>query len=95
MQKIAEKLSLREKVGYSLGDTASNLFFQTFIFFLPFFYTDVFGVTAKALITMFLITKIWDAVNDPMMGMIADRTETRWVASLWWICMPRRPRRRS
>lgn len=74
----AEKLSLKEKVGYSLGDTASNLFFQTFIFFITIFYTDVFGISAKAVGTMFLITKIWDAVNDPMMGMLADRTETRW-----------------
>jgi GPH family glycoside/pentoside/hexuronide:cation symporter len=74
----AEKLSLKEKIGYSLGDTASNLFFQTFIFFITIFYTDVFGISAKAVGTMFLITKIWDAVNDPMMGMIADRTETRW-----------------
>lgn len=73
-----EKLTLKEKIGYSLGDTASNLFFQTFIFFITIFYTDVFGISAKAVGTMFLITKIWDAVNDPMMGMIADRTETRW-----------------
>ncbi|MCK4295519.1 MAG: MFS transporter [Candidatus Marinimicrobia bacterium] len=73
-----EKISLKEKVGYSLGDTASNLFFQTFILFITIFYTDVFGISAKAVGTMFLITKIWDAVNDPMMGMIADRTETRW-----------------
>ncbi len=73
-----EKLSLKEKIGYSLGDTASNLFFQTFIFFITIFYTDVFGISAKAVGIMFLITKIWDAVNDPMMGMIADRTETRW-----------------
>jgi len=78
VQIHTEKLSLKEKVGYSLGDTASNLFFQTFIFFITIFYTDVFGISAKAVGTMFLITKIWDAVNDPMMGMIADRTETRW-----------------
>jgi GPH family glycoside/pentoside/hexuronide:cation symporter len=73
-----EKITIKEKIGYSLGDTASNLFFQTFIFFITIFYTDVFGISARAVGTMFLITKIWDAVNDPMMGMIADRTETRW-----------------
>jgi len=73
-----EKLSLKEKIGYSLGDTASNLFFQTFIVFLPIFYTDVFGIPAAAMGTMFLVTRIWDAVNDPMMGMIADRTNSRW-----------------
>jgi GPH family glycoside/pentoside/hexuronide:cation symporter len=73
-----EKISLKEKIGYSLGDTASNLFFQTFVLFITIFYTDVFGISAKAVGTMFLITKIWDAVNDPMMGMLADRTKTRW-----------------
>ena len=73
-----QKISVGEKIGYSLGDTASNLFFQTFIYYMLFFYTDVFGITTKAAGTMFLVTKIWDAVNDPMMGMIADRTKTRW-----------------
>lgn len=72
------RLSLKEKIGYSFGDTASNLFFQTFIVFLPIFYTDVFGIPAAAMGTMFLVTRVWDAVNDPMMGMIADRTNTRW-----------------
>lgn len=78
MQTITEKLSLKEKIGFSFGDTASNLFFQTFIVFLPIFYTDVFGLPAAAMGTMFLATRIWDAVNDPLMGMIADRTNTRW-----------------
>jgi GPH family glycoside/pentoside/hexuronide:cation symporter len=74
----SQNISLKEKIGYALGDTASNLFFQTFILFITIFYTDIFGISAKAVSVMFLITKIWDAVNDPMMGMIADRTETRW-----------------
>ncbi len=74
----ASKLSIKEKVGYSLGDAASNLFFQTFILFLPIFYTDIFGLPAAAMGTMFLVTRIWDAVNDPIMGMIADRTRSRW-----------------
>ncbi len=78
MQPITEKLTLKEKIGYSLGDTASNLFFQTFMLFLLYFYTDVFGLPAAAVGTMFLITRIWDAINDPIMGTIADRTNTRW-----------------
>jgi len=78
MNPEQQKLSIKEKVGYSVGDTASNIFFQTFILFITIFYTDVFGITAKAVGTMFLVTKIWDAVNDPMMGIIADRTNTRW-----------------
>jgi glycoside/pentoside/hexuronide:cation symporter, GPH family len=72
------RLPLKEKIGYSFGDTASNLYFHTFILFLPIFYTDVFGLPAAAMGTMFLITRIWDAVNDPIMGMIADRTNSRW-----------------
>jgi len=91
MNPEQQKLSIKEKVGYSVGDTASNLFFQTFIYYILIFYTDVFGITAKAAGTMFLITKIWDAVNDPMMGMIADRTSTRWGKFrpyLVWIAIP-------
>jgi len=71
-------LSLKEKIGYSLGDTASNIYFQTFIIFMLNFYTDVFGLPAAAVGTMFLMTRIFDAVNDPFMGTIADRTKSRW-----------------
>jgi GPH family glycoside/pentoside/hexuronide:cation symporter len=78
MKAETHKLNVGEKIGYSLGDTASNLFFQTFILFLLYFYTDVFGITAKTAVTMFLVARIWDAINDPIMGMIADRTKTRW-----------------
>lgn len=91
METGTQKLSVREKIGYGLGDTASNLFFQTFIFFLLYFYTDVFGITAAAAGTMFLVTRIWDAVNDPMMGAIADRTNTRWGKFrpyLLWFAVP-------
>ena len=78
MPAETQKLSFKEKVGYSLGDTASNLFFQTFILFLPIFYTDVFGLPAAAMGTLFLFTRIFDAANDPVMGTLADRTNTRW-----------------
>jgi GPH family glycoside/pentoside/hexuronide:cation symporter len=71
-------LSLKEKIGYSLGDTASNIYFQTFMIFLLNFYTDVFGISASAAGTMFLLTRIFDAVNDPIMGTIADHVNTRW-----------------
>lgn len=72
------KLSLKEKIGYSVGDTASNLFFQTIMLFLTYFYTDVFGLPAAAVGTLFLVTRLWDAVNDPIMGTVADRTRSRW-----------------
>jgi len=87
----ARRLSVREKIGYGLGDTASNLFFQTTIYFLLYFYTDVFGITAKTAGTMFLVTRIWDAINDPMMGAVADRTRTRWGKFrpyLLWFAVP-------
>ncbi len=85
------KLSFKEKVGYSLGDTASNLFFQTFMLFLLYFYTDVFGLPAAAVGTMFLVTRIWDAFFDPIIGMISDRTHTRWGKFrpyLLWFALP-------
>ncbi|MGK9367454.1 MFS transporter [Melioribacter sp. Ez-97] len=78
MENNKKYLSLKEKIGYSLGDTASNLYFQTFMLFLMYFYTDVFGLPAATVGTMFLITRIWDTVNDPVMGTIADRTNTKW-----------------
>jgi len=71
-------LKLREKVAYGLGDFASSMFWKLFSMFLLFFYTDVFGISAAAVGTMFLVTRVWDAFNDPIMGLICDRTSTRW-----------------
>ncbi len=85
------KLSLVEKVGYGLGDTASNILYQAWSFFLMVFYTDVFGIPAGAASFMFLITRFWDMINDPIMGMIADRTNTRWGKFrpyLLWMAFP-------
>jgi GPH family glycoside/pentoside/hexuronide:cation symporter len=85
------KLSIREKVGFSLGDAASNIYFQTLISFGTIFYTDVFGLSTGALAWLFLASKIWDAVNDPIMGMLADRTQTRWGKFrpfLLWFAIP-------
>ncbi|MFZ0452146.1 MAG: MFS transporter [Ignavibacteriaceae bacterium] len=70
-------ISLLEKVSYGCGDFASSMFWKLFSMFLLFFYTDVFGISAAAVGTMFLVTRIWDAVNDPMMGVIADRTHSK------------------
>ena len=84
-------LSVKEKVGYGLGDTASNLFWKTFEFFLMYFYTDVFGLSAKSAGTMLLVTRIWDAINDPLVGYLADRTRTAWGSFrpyLVWMAIP-------
>jgi GPH family glycoside/pentoside/hexuronide:cation symporter len=86
-----EKLKFREKLGYGLGDTASNFFFATFNVFLLYYYTDIFGLSAAAVGTMFLLTKILDAVSDPIMGLIADRTNSRWGKFrpyLLWAAVP-------
>lgn len=71
-------LSIREKIGYGLGDMASNFYLGFFGLFLLYYYTDVFGISPAAAATMLLVTKIIDAVSDPAMGLIADRTKTRW-----------------
>lgn len=84
-------LRAKEKFGYSLGDFASNLFWMTFIFYGMFFYTDVFGLPAAMVGTMFGLTKLWDAINDPMMGIISDRTDTKmgkYRPFLLWMLVP-------
>lgn len=72
------KLSVKEKIGYGFGDLASVLYWQTITAYLLYFYTDVFGITAAAAGIMILVSRLWDGVNDPLMGIIADRTQTRW-----------------
>ncbi len=86
-----KKLTLREKIGYGFGDLASVLYWQTFMLYFTFFYTDVFLIPASAAATMFLVSRLWDGVNDPLMGIIADRTETKWGKFrpfLLWLCVP-------
>jgi len=73
-----DKLNFKEKVSYGFGDFACSMFWTLFSMFLLFFYTDVFGITAAAAGTMFLAARLWDTVNDPLMGMLGDRTKTRW-----------------
>lgn len=72
------KLPLKEKLCFSSGEYASSMVWQTLMFFLPIFYTDTFGLPAATLATMFLVVRFFDAFTDPIVGMIADRTKTRW-----------------
>lgn len=74
----SEPLGTREYLGYALGDTASNFFFQTFNIFLTYYYVDVWGIPATALLWMMPIVRLIGAFDDPIMGLIADRTRTRW-----------------
>ncbi len=78
MEKITAKLSFKEKVGYSLGDTASHFVWDMVGFWLLFFYTDVYGISAAAAGTIMLIARFWDMGIDPVIGIISDRTKTRW-----------------
>ena len=91
IQTPAQRLPFREKIAYGFGDLASVLYWQTFMLYLTYFYTDVFFIPAAAAGVMFLVSRLWDGVNDPMMGMIADRTKTRWGKFrpyLLWLCVP-------
>jgi glycoside/pentoside/hexuronide:cation symporter, GPH family len=74
----SDRIPFREKLAYGFGDLASCLYWQTFMVYLMIFYTDVFGISAGIVGTLLLVARIWDGVNDPMMGAIADRTKTRW-----------------
>ena len=67
-----------EKVGYGLGDMSSSMFWKLFGAYLMIFYTDVFGISAAVVGTMFAITRVWDSFFDPIVGVVADRTESRW-----------------
>jgi glycoside/pentoside/hexuronide:cation symporter, GPH family len=85
------RVSLREKIGYGFGDAASSMFWKIFSFYLAIFYTDVFGISAVAAGTMLLVTRIWDTAIDPIMGVIGDRTNTRWGKFrpyLLWVAIP-------
>ena len=83
--------SLSEKIGYGFGDMASSMFWKVFSYYLPFFYANVFGISLVDTGILLLVTRIWDAVSDPMMGIVADRTKTRWGKYrpyLLWVAAP-------
>ena len=71
-------MKLSEKIGYGFGDMSSSMFWKLFSYFLPFFYSNVFGLSLADAGVLMLVTRVWDAVSDPMMGIMADRTKTRW-----------------
>jgi GPH family glycoside/pentoside/hexuronide:cation symporter len=85
------KLSFIEKAGYSAGDAAANFVFMTMILFQSNFYTDVFGISAGVAATIILVARLWDAFFDPLMGVLADRTNTRWGKFRPWILFTATP----
>lgn len=83
--------TLKEKIGYGFGDMSSSMFWKIFSYYLPIFYSDIFGLSLVDAGVLMLVTRIWDAVSDPMMGIIADRTKTRWGKYrpyLLWMAAP-------
>jgi sugar (glycoside-pentoside-hexuronide) transporter len=86
MRQESQKLSVLEKVGYSLGDLAANLVFQTLVTYLAYFYTDIYGLKTEDATLVTLFVGLFAAfVFNPVMGAIADRTSTRWGKFRPWI----------
>lgn len=85
MKSSSQKVSLGEKIGYSLGDGSANLVFQMMMMFQLFFYTDVFGIKATAAGMILLVARIFDAFVDPLVGILSDRTNSRWGKYRPWI----------
>ncbi len=82
---------LKEKIGYGFGDMSSSMFWKIFSYYLPIFYSNIFGLSLVDAGILVLVTRIWDAVSDPMMGVCADRTHTRWGKYrpyLLWVAAP-------
>lgn len=83
--------NIREKLAYGLGDMSSSMFWKIFSYYLPIFYSDIFGLSLSATAFLMLVTRVWDTVSDPMMGIIADRTNTHWGKYrpyLLWMALP-------
>jgi len=86
-----QPLKLSEKIGYGFGDAASSMLWKLFGMYLMFFYTDIFGIPAAVVGTMLLITRLGDAAIDPLIGILGDRTKTRWGKFrpyLLWMAFP-------
>ncbi len=80
-----EKLSLKEKIGYGMGDAGSCMIWSVLALYLTWFYTDVYGLDPAIVGTLFLVIRVFDAFSDPVMGAICDRTRTRWGKFRPWI----------
>ncbi|NIG56719.1 MFS transporter [Chitinophaga sp. Cy-1792] len=82
---MSARIALKEKIGYGFGDMASSMFWKLFGMYLLFYYTDVMGIAAGAVGTMFLVTRIWDTLFDPVVGALTDRTSSKWGKFRPWL----------
>ena len=86
MTSTSQKLSIKEKIGYSLGDLAANLVFQTLMTYLAYFYTDIYGLSpTDSSIIMLSVGLIAAFIFNPIIGAIADRTSSKWGKFRPWI----------
>lgn len=81
----ARKLSAAEKIGFGMGDAACGIVYSSVTMFLTYFYTDIYGLSAAAVGIMFLVTRVLDAITDPLTGLVADRVHTRWGHFRPWL----------
>ena len=85
MNALSQKVSMAEKIGYSLGDCSANLVFQMMMIYQTKFYTDVFGLEGAIAGSVMLIARIVDAFVDPTVGILSDRTQTKWGKYRPWV----------
>ncbi|MFV0344985.1 MAG: MFS transporter [Bacteroidales bacterium] len=84
-------IKLKEKIRSGFGDFASSMFWKIFAMHISYFYTDVAGLTPESVAFMFIMVRLWDGINDPLMGVIADRTSTcmgKFRPYLLWVAVP-------
>ncbi len=92
------RLSIKEKIGYGMGDAGCNIIFGAIMLFVNYFYTDIFGLAPALVGVLLLSVRVIDAVTDPIMGALADRTRSkygRFRPWLLWIAFPLRPVQRA
>ena len=81
------KLSWRERIGFSSGDLAQNLIYQTVSIWLLFYYTNVFGLKPGVAAVMYLVVRIIDIVWDPIVGAVVDKSNPKWGKYRSWLIM--------